>query len=493
VVDRGVKAARAAARRGLRPGLAALAEWLAIPSVSGSRAHEPDVWRAARWATARLEELTAEVRLERTAHGPVVLARLRSGVRRADAPLLVVYGHLDVKPPGQGWTGDPFRPRVRGQRLIARGASDDKGQLMAHLVALRAWRAISGSGAGLGAGLGGDVVVVVDGAEEVGSPGLEEALARHRHGLLAGRPIAVLVSDTRSAGPGVPSLTVSQRGLLSLRVGIDSGGPAVHAGRLGGAVLDPAVALAGRLPRAARAVHALRTRCPAETDGRPDADIARAAGGRALHPDHLVDRTTVRGVLSVTGWRCVGGPGAVPSRAEAILDVRVPAGVSLADAEGVVRRALAGTGPLRTDLHRLASTDGLCAPLPAPMLTAVRRACVDGYGVPPRVDASGGSIPALSILRCIFPAPPILLGVGPVDDGAHGPDEYLHLGDWARGVQTSVSLMGSLLSEPDVRWPGRAIASPAGNRLTRLEYQPCHGPSGASRRSVPRDAPTSRT
>jgi succinyl-diaminopimelate desuccinylase len=484
-VDTGVRAARAAARRGLRPGLAALAEWLAIPSVSGSRAHEPDVWRAARWATARLEETTPEVRLVRTAHGPVVLARLRSGVRRADAPVLVVYGHLDVKPPGKGWTGDPFRPRVRGPRLIARGASDDKGQLMAHLVALRAWR--------VAGGLGGDVVVVVDGAEEVGSPGLEEALLRHRGGLLAGRPVAVLVSDTRAAGPGVPSLTVTQRGLLLLRVGVDAGGPAVHAGRLGGAVLDPAVALAGRLPGAAHAVHALRTRCPAETDRRPDADVARAAGGRALHPDHLVDRTTVRGVLTVTGWRCIGGPGAVPSRAEATLDVRVPAGVPLDRAEDVVRRALAGDGPLRTDVRRLASTEGLCAPLPAPMVAAVRRACRDGYGVPPRIDASGGSIPALSILRCIFPAPPILLGLGPVDDGAHGPDEYLHLGDWARGVQASVSLMGSLISERAVRWPGRAIASPVVNRLTHREYQPCRGPSGTLLESVSRDTPPPRT
>ena len=136
-------------------------------------------------------------------HGPTVLARLRSGIRRPGEPYVVVYGHLDVKPPGPGWTSEPFRPVRRGPRLVARGASDDKGQLMAHLVALRAWTRVGG--------VRGDVVVVVDGGEEIGSPGLAAALDQHRSRLLRGMAVAVLVSDTRAAAPGVPSLTVSQR------------------------------------------------------------------------------------------------------------------------------------------------------------------------------------------------------------------------------------------------------------------------------------------
>ena len=473
--------ARAAARRELRPGLRDLMEWLALPSVSGSPRHATDVSRAARWVAHWLGALTPEVRIACAGAGPVVLARLRSGLPRPGTPLVVVYGHLDVKPPGPGWTTDPFRPVRRGPRVIARGASDDKGQLMGHLIALQAWVRAGG--------VPGDVVVVVDGGEEVGSPGLTEALERHRSGLLAGRAVAVLVSDTRAAAPGVPSLTVSQRGLLSLVVAAHAGGPPVHAGRLGGAVLDPALELAARLPAAARAAVALRARCPVHTDPRPDSTLARALGGRAVHAGRLVERTTLRGSLTVTGWGLVGGSGAVASRADATLDVRVPAGVSLHEAEAAVRRALTAGTRLRLEVRRTGATEGLCADLPEPVLDAVRGACCDGYGVLPRLDASGGSIPALAMLGRIYPAPPILLGTGPVDDGAHGPGEYLHVPDWASGVLTSVSLLHSLFSERVLAGPpGPATAGSGATRITRTAprpTQPCHGPPnlGTSRAS----------
>ncbi|MGC4109531.1 MAG: M20/M25/M40 family metallo-hydrolase [Nocardioides sp.] len=457
--------------------------------MSGSRAHEPDVWRAARWIADWLRQLTPEVQVAPAGHGPVVLARLRSGVRRAGDPLVVVYGHLDVKPGGPGWTSDPFRPIRRGPRLVARGASDDKGQLMGHLVALRAW-VRSG-------GVPGDVAVVVDGAEEIGSPGLSDVLRQHRTGLLAGRPIAVVVSDTRSAGPGRPSLTVSQRGLLSMTVSVDAGGPAVHAGRMGGAVLDPALELGRCLAAAARAVGALRATCPVRTDERPDSTVTRALGGRVAHPGHLVERTTRLGTLTVTRWDLDGGPGAVAARARATLDVRIPPGVGVPRAESVVRRALAADTRLPVDVRRIGSTPGLCADLPAPLLDVVRRACRDGYGVAPRLDASGASIPALAALGCIFPGPPILLGTGPVDDGAHGPDEYLHLPDWASGVLTSVSLVHLLHSEQVAGVPGspglgRSRDRRSTSMTTPRQTHTCHGPSGSLHASVPDHRRTSR-
>jgi acetylornithine deacetylase/succinyl-diaminopimelate desuccinylase-like protein len=455
-----------------------------IPSVSGSQAHAADVLHAAHWVESFLRRLTPDVRVVATRHGPVTVARLRSP-SRGRGPMLVVYGHLDVKPPGPGWTSQPFRPVLAGRRLVARGASDDKGQLMGHLLALRAWHASGG--------LPGDVVVVVDGAEEVGSPGLAEALDRSRH-QVGGRPVAILVSDTRAAGPGVPSLTVMQRGSLSLRVIVDSGGPAVHAGRLGGAVLDPALVLSARLGPLSSTVHALSARCPVSTSPRPGHDVAAAALGRAVYPDHLVERTTTRGSVAVISWRCVGGPGAVGARAEAVLDVRVPPGVSLVTAHERVRRALTAgiRPPLRVEVRRIAATPGLCARLPPALLDAVRGACLDGYGVPPRVDASGGTIPALAVLDSVFHAPPLLLGTGPVDDGAHGPDEYLQLDDWASGILMSVSLMRSLLGGQQARWPGCVIAPAHANRLTRREHS-CHGPSGLRRSASPRTPPALRT
>jgi acetylornithine deacetylase/succinyl-diaminopimelate desuccinylase-like protein len=195
----------------------------------------------------------------------------------------------------------------------------------------------------------------------------------------------------------------------------------------------------------------------------------------------------------VTALRCLGGPGAVPSRAEARLDVRVPPGVAQARVQSLVRRGLAGgvRPPLRVEIRVAGATPGLCAELPPAVLAAVRTACRDGYGVEPRTDSSGGSIPALAVLARQFPAPPVLLGTGPADDHAHGPDEYLHVGDWTKAVLTSVSLVAALLGAE--QWPGRVIVTGGVTRLTHEERLLRHGLSVASTGRGTRGSPTQRT
>ena len=152
------------------------------------------------------------------------------------APVLVVYGHYDVQPAGRGWTTDAFTPVIRAGVLYARGANDDKGQLFAHLAALDAWRRVGGAPL--------TVVIVAEGAEEIGSPGFAEAISGLRRRVHAN---AVLVSDTERASMGRPAVTVSQRGQITMTVVVDTGGPPVHPGRLGGAVADPSVVLAAAL------------------------------------------------------------------------------------------------------------------------------------------------------------------------------------------------------------------------------------------------------
>ena len=222
----------------------------------------------------------------------------------------VVYGHLDVKPPGPGWTTPPFRPVRLGHRLQARGASDDKGQVMAHLVALRAWVAVGGPP--------GDVVTIVDGAEEVGSPGSAGAAGLRATCSPARWPACVVV-DTRAAGP-VPAdgdAEPARRGAGAAGGGRGRAAGARRPARRGG---GRPVAGAGRACSAAPARELDRLPLPPSPwPAHPTAAAIRsAAGGRAVHADDLPGRATRRGVLTVNRLRAGAAAGAVPTRAEAL-------------------------------------------------------------------------------------------------------------------------------------------------------------------------------
>ena len=421
-MDRRLGAVRSAAARTAPAALGDLEAWLRIPSVSRT----PAVGRAADWVTTRLRRHGAEVR---RLPGPVVVARTRG---RGGATS-VVYGHLDVKPPGPGWTTPPFRPVRLGHRLQARGASDDKGQVMSHLVALAAWAEAGGPP--------GDVVTIIDGAEEVGSPGLSRALA----GL--GEPVAgVVVVDTRSAGRRRPTVTLSQRGAVPVRLAVDVGGRPVHAGRLGGAVVDPTLLLAGLLVRAARVLDDLPLPPPPWPAHPSDASVRAAAGGRAVHPSDVAGLATRRGVLTVNRVHASAAPGAVPTRATALVDVRVPPGcspaVALARLERALRRGL--PGGVRLGFRAGPGAAGSVLDPSPRVRAAVDAACRAAYGRPTTTAASGGSIRAVGVLRREFGTTPVLLGLGPEDDGAHGPDEYLDVREWPAQVDAHVVLLDRL-------------------------------------------------
>ncbi|MBZ5741067.1 M20/M25/M40 family metallo-hydrolase [Nocardioides mangrovi] len=418
-MDGRLASVRRAAARAAPAALDDLEAWLRIPSVSGTR----DVRRAAAWVEAYLRRGGTEVR---RLPGPVVVGRTRG---RGGATT-VVYGHLDVKPPGPGWTTPPFRPVRRGHRLQARGASDDKGQVMSHLVALGAWARAGGPP--------GDVVTIIDGAEEVGSPGLATALAGLRE------PVAgVVVVDTRSAGPRRPTVTLSQRGAVPVRLTVDVGGRPVHAGRLGGAVVDPSLVLARLLDRATRVLDDLPLPPPPWPAHPTATDLRAESRGRAVHADDPVGRATRRGVLTINRLQASAGAGAVPTRATAVVDVRVPPGVSPGAAlrrlaADLRRRVPAG---VRLELRAGPGAAGaLLAPSPR-IRAAVDAACRASYGRPATTAASGGSIRAVGVLRRVFGVTPVLLGLGPEDDGAHGPDEHLDLREWPVQIDVHVILL----------------------------------------------------
>jgi succinyl-diaminopimelate desuccinylase len=319
---------------------------------------------------------------------------------------------------------------------------------MAVVAALDGWRRAGGCPA--------SVWVVAEGAEELGSPGLAAGLAT-----LARRvqPDLVLVCDTERAPDGMPSVTVSQRGHLDLAVRVETGGTPVHPGRLGGAVVDPAVVLSQVILRLTTVLAAAGRRGPrspahARLRGRTDAQVARAAGRRATSGLGLDRRITELPALSVLRLTADAGTRAVPVRASALLDVRLPPSVDPTAAVRRLRRATQDIAPpgVRVTVSAGAAHSGHELLPASGHLAAVDAACRATYGRPVRLVRSGGSLPAASLLAEAFRTTPMLLGLGTPDGRAHGPNEFLDLAGWSDGV----SLLVRLLASRQLRAPPRA-------------------------------------
>jgi succinyl-diaminopimelate desuccinylase len=183
---------------------------------------------------------------------------------------------------------------------------------------------------------------------------------------------------------------------------------------------------------------------------RGDADIARRARGRAVTGPGLDGRVGERAALSVTDLRAGDGSGAVPAWCRARLDVRVPPGTGPAPVLDRIARAARAVPPpgVRVGVRALACHRGLRL-TPEPWVRrAVARACRTGFGRPAVYVRSGGSIPAVAVLRDAFGVDPLLLGLGTPGGNAHGPDEHLDLAGWRRSVRTCTALLAALSTGP---------------------------------------------
>ena len=210
-------------------------DFLRIPSISALPEHAPDVRRAAEWLADALRTAGLEnVAVEETRFHPVVYA---DWLHAEGAPTVLVYGHYDVQPvdPLDLWTSPPFEPVVVDGRMLARGAADDKGQVHAHAMAAAAILATRG-------GFPINVRYVFEGAEESGSEGLDAWLTANRDRLTAD---VAIISDTGFFEGNIPAITVSLRGLMYAQIDVVGSPVDLHSGSYGGAVQNPANALAG--------------------------------------------------------------------------------------------------------------------------------------------------------------------------------------------------------------------------------------------------------
>jgi acetylornithine deacetylase/succinyl-diaminopimelate desuccinylase-like protein len=444
-----------------------LAELVRLPSVSAQPAHRADVAACAAWLVRHLGRIgLTRPRLAPTPTGgpPVVMADSPS---TAGAPTVLLYGHYDVQPADarDGWSDPPFAAVIRGDELRGRGASDDKGQLFAHLAALESWLATEGP-------LPVNLRCVFEGEEEIGSPGLL-ALMRAQPASFAAD--AAIISDMPMVGPDRPALTYAVRGLVAAEVTISRAGGELHSGLYGGAVEDP-VLVACRMAASLRGPDGRVTlpsfyapvRAIGDAERAAIAQVARLGGGPAAVGEDVdagepaftpLERTTIRPALTVAGIAGGGigaeGKSAIARAATVRFDLRLVPDQRPAAVMAALERHCAAfaTPSLSVRFAPGASAAPLVLERDGPALRAAARAYARAFGRAPLWRRSSGSVPVAAALH-ERGVTPVLAGFALPDDRIHGPNERLHLPTFFRAIETSLALweeLGSLRSAPRPR------------------------------------------
>ncbi|TQK75841.1 dipeptidase [Rarobacter incanus] len=421
-----------------------LKELVAIPSVSAPAFDQSTLLVSAR----RIVELLAEAgipnsRIIQTAHSrPAIIGHRHVS---DDAPTVVLYAHHDVQPVGEtaAWDTDPFVATQIGDRLFGRGAADDKAGIVAHLGALRA----------LGDDLPVNVTVFMEGEEEVGSPAMPEILDEIRHDLAAD---VFVVADSSNWKVGVPSLTTSLRGLVSLDVTVRVLRHAVHSGMYGGPVLD-ALTLLSRLiatlhdERGNIAVAGLSHSSDPRVD-MPESDLRADAavldGVELAGSGSLTSRLWTKPAISVIG---IDAPSVAHSSntlipaATARISVRIAPGQTPDAAEAALRAHFASNAPFGASVEVVRAENSgrpFLVDGAAPAMGVARTAFAQAWGTEPVDIGIGGSIPLVADLNELFPDATILVtGVEDPDSRAHGANESVHLGELRKVVEAEALLL----------------------------------------------------
>jgi acetylornithine deacetylase/succinyl-diaminopimelate desuccinylase-like protein len=429
--------------------LAAYLDFLRIPSISGMPEHAADCRRAAEWLADQLRAAGAEnVEVCETGGHPVVYG---DWLHAGDAPTVVVYGHYDVQPvdPIDEWQTAPFEPFVADGRVVGRGASDDKGQVMLHVRSLEALLATRGS-------LPVNVRYVFEGEEESSSVHLDAWLEANRERL--GADLAV-ISDTGFFEGNRPAITIGLRGVAALEVHVDAAPRDLHSGGFGGAVNNPLNALC-EIVAALKGPDG-RIRVPGFYDDvvpLTDADRAafaalpfdeeayrEATGVPALYGEvgyTTLERRGARPTLDLNGiwggFQGAGGKTIIPASAHAKITCRLVADQEPDRILDLVRSYIEEVSPPGVTVRVEAQGGGRpsLTPIEHPATRAAARAIQRTFGVAPLYIREGGSVPVCASFETILGLPVVLLGFTNDDDRAHSPNESMVLANAETGILT---------------------------------------------------------
>ncbi|MBS7701194.1 MULTISPECIES: dipeptidase [unclassified Chelatococcus] len=432
-----------------------LKHFLRIPSISADPAHLPDVDHAAEWLASRLRAAGLDhVDVLRAGQYPMVYG---DWLGAPGQPTVLIYGHFDVQPvdPIEAWTDPPFSPTIRDGRIYARGASDDKGNMLAPILALQALLKT-------GRCLPVNVKVLFEGQEEILSPDLPEFVAFHRSRLACDMAIS---ADGWQWSATEADLRVGLRGICALEVVATGPATDLHAGLYGGAVANPLQGLVNLLASTRDAsgrvtipgfYDDVRTISASEKEQLAaipfdEVGYRRAIGVEALagEPGFTArERIGARPTFEINGISGgYTGPGIktiIPASARAVITCRLvpdqePETVAMAVKRHLERQQPDGLDITVTILPNAARP--YLIPMDHPANRAARDVLLELYGREPYYTRSGGSIPILDLFRRELGAYTVIFGFGLPDENFHAPNEFLRLDNFRRGQEAYVRIL----------------------------------------------------
>jgi len=440
-----------------------LCDLLRIASISADPAYDDQIRRAADWIASRLKSLGLTAELVETSGHPLVYAE---SPHQAGKPTALVYGHYDVQPvePLDLWISPPFEPTRRNGNLYARGATDDKGQVLTHVFGAEAWLAAEGR-------LPVNLKFLIEGEEEVGSSGLEEFLAGSADRLACD---CVVISDGSQFGPGQPAITYGLRGIACFELLLTGAAHDLHSGTFGGSVTNPVNTLArmlaalvddrGRIcvpgfyddvaPLSPREREQLAALPFDESQYFTQIGVSGAVGEEAYT---TLERRWARPTCDLNGiWGGYQGKGAktvLPAQAGAKFSFRLVPNQHPEKVGKALEAMLQRSCPpgITMNLVSQHGSPAVLVPLDSPYVQAAARAIEHAFGRSPVFTREGGSIPIVLTFHELLKADALLIGWGQDDDNTHSPNEKFSLADFHRGIRASAKLWEELSRIPAKR------------------------------------------
>jgi acetylornithine deacetylase/succinyl-diaminopimelate desuccinylase-like protein len=447
-----------AAERGFEASIDRLKHYLRIESVSTDPAFAGKVRQAADWSATTLADLGFDAKVVATGGHPMVLAHHPGP--GGSAPRILYYGHYDVQPadPLELWESGPFDPVIvdgpGGKRIVARGAVDDKGQVMTFLEAFRAWKEAHGTPPCA-------ITVMLEGEEESGSPSLEPFVRGHRKELAAD---ACVVSDTGMWDARTPAITTRLRGLVYVEVTVRGPSHDLHSGMFGGTLPNPINVLASivgelhdrdrrvRLEGFYDGVGELPAEIRAQWESLGFDELEYLGGAGIPKPFGEKGRTTLERMWSrptldcngiFGGYTQKGAKTVIPAEATVKLSCRLvgkqdPQRVFASLKDFFEQRLPAGC---RAEWHSHGLNPAIEVPTTSPFLGAARRGLERVYGRPAVLIGSGGSIPAVGLIQRELGIDSLLVGFGLDDDRVHSPNEKFDLACYRGGILSHAAML----------------------------------------------------